>query len=179
MTPSFLTTFKLLIFTLFNLSLLISTLIARKMFEILKVVYKQNAIATMHLDWLCSISNMLVGFSQSLIDGLERWIKVKCKKYKFMKIRWWDWWSSYKCHINQTLTHFQDVLYCMPLYGLSTFQHLIILQCYSFQTLFIWIETYFITPLKCCTCSCSNSPLQKLNEGKLFGSLCKPSSTQQ
>lgn len=87
MTPSFLTTFKLLIFTLFNLSLLISILLAREMFEILKVVQKQNAIVAMHLDWLCSISNLLLGFSPSLIDGLERCTRLKCKKYKFMKIR--------------------------------------------------------------------------------------------
>jgi hypothetical protein len=41
-TPSFLVAFKLLIFTLFNFSLLISTLPTRKAYQIWEVVEKQD-----------------------------------------------------------------------------------------------------------------------------------------
>jgi hypothetical protein len=50
MTLNFLVDFKLLIFTLFNFSLLISTLLAKKVFQILVVVEKQNVIVAMLLD---------------------------------------------------------------------------------------------------------------------------------
>jgi hypothetical protein len=49
-TLNFLVAFKLLIFTLFNFSLLISTLLAKKVFQILEVVEKRNAIVAMFLD---------------------------------------------------------------------------------------------------------------------------------
>jgi hypothetical protein len=70
MTPKSLVVFKLLIFTLFNLWLLISTLPIRKVFRISKVVEKQATVA-MLLDWICSIFALIINLSLSFANGLE------------------------------------------------------------------------------------------------------------
>ncbi len=71
MTPRSLVVFKLLIFTLFNLWLLISTLPTKKVFRISKVVEKQAASVAMLLDWICSIFALIINLSLSLANGLE------------------------------------------------------------------------------------------------------------
>lgn len=72
-TLNFLTTFKLLIFTLFNFSQSISTLLAKKVSRIWKVIEKQDAIVAMILDQLYNISIFVIDFSPSflLLDGVK------------------------------------------------------------------------------------------------------------
>ncbi len=71
MTPRSLVIFKLLIFILCNFWLLISTLLVRKVFQILEVVEKQVINVAMLLDWICNIFALVINLSLSLIDGLE------------------------------------------------------------------------------------------------------------
>ncbi len=68
---NFLTTFKLLIVTLFNFSFLISTLQAMKASQIQKVVEMWDATITMFLNWLSGISNLVINFSPSLSNGVK------------------------------------------------------------------------------------------------------------
>ncbi len=70
-TPKFLTIFKLLIFTLFNFWLLVSTLLVRMAFQILEVVEKWTATITMLLDWIFSIFALFINLSLSLVDDLK------------------------------------------------------------------------------------------------------------
>ncbi len=70
-TLSCLTTFKFLIFVLFNFSLLISTLPSRKASQIWEVVGKHDATIAILLDWLCSTFDFVINFSPSLPDHVQ------------------------------------------------------------------------------------------------------------
>ncbi len=84
-TLNFLATFKLLIFTLSNFSLSISTLLTRKVSRIWEVIGKRDAIVAMLLDQLYNISDFVIDFSPSLLlldgvkskDGLKLGLRVQ------------------------------------------------------------------------------------------------------
>jgi hypothetical protein len=71
MTPSYLAIFNLLIFTLFNISLLNSTLLTKEASWILKVADKQNATISMLFKLVLQHLCLVIDFSPSLVDGLE------------------------------------------------------------------------------------------------------------